>query len=211
MCSIKTIVIAGVACTLSSVVLAGSKTTTVKPFTQLEVEDGFVVKVDCGSKPAVKLKSHKEDFNQVAMTVDGSTLKIKHQSHVKKSDIKVYITTANPLTTVSARNGIALKVKACAVNKDQWTLNLANGVKAKAKGKTKVLNLNMSKGATFGDDDGDLKVGTANLGVTMGVKAYVCGAKTVTGQAQMGAIVYVDDDANSSGLKTSMGAMKRDC
>lgn len=210
-CSKTMFLIAGVACALSTVAMADSKTSAVKPFQQLMVEDGFLVKVDCGSKPEVALSSKKADLSQVAMAVDNGTLKIKRQGTFKRDDIEVDITTTTPLTSVSARNGIALEVNACAVNKDQWTVNLENGVKAKAKGNTKVLNLNMSKGAMFGDDNGDLKVGTANVNVSMGVKAYVCGAKTVTGQAQMGAIVHVGDDADSSGLKTSMGAMKSDC
>ena len=210
-CSMKTIVIVSIACALSSVALAASKTTSVKPFQKLAVEDGFLVKVGCGSKSEVDLSSNNADLSQVAMTVDNGTLKIKRQGTFKRGDIEIDVTTANRLTTVSARDGIDLKVKACAVNKDQLTVNLANGVKAKAKGKTKVLNLNMSKGATFGDDDGDLKAGTANVDVNMGVKAYVCGAKTVTGRASMGAIVHVADGADSSGLTTSMGAMKSDC
>lgn len=211
MSSVFKIITAAAAVLMATTAVAASKTMPLKPFTQLSAEDGFYIKVRCGDKPSMKMMTRHGDLSKVMVEVADGTLKIKRDGGGKEHGIKLVVTTASPLTTINVRNGVMLKLKSCAVDTKSFTANLENGVKARVNGQTDQLNLNLTKGVVFGDDDKDLKAKIANVNAKMGVKAYVCGAKTVTGNASMGSMVYTGDDAGTSGLSVSMGALKRDC
>lgn len=204
-----------VAAALLSVVAASSMAATkmihVSPFTELSLKNGLIASVSCGKTDSVLLASKNGDFKNVTVNVENNELKIKYNHPVLASHEKmvVKITASHVLVGLYAGNGVKLGVNACAVNPNQLTIKLANGVKASVRGKTKSLTVSQARGVTL--DAEDLEVDSAKVDAKMGSTVRLCEAKKVSGSLSLGSTVYVEDDADTSGLKTMMGASKHDC
>ncbi|MDF1760215.1 MAG: DUF2807 domain-containing protein [Coxiellaceae bacterium] len=198
---------------VSATAMAANKTVPLKSnFSQISAEDGFEVKVKCGDTNSATLSGPQTGIDSVSIMVSDGNLKISKSGRGSDKGVEVEVTTAGPLNSASIRDGVELEVKGCAVNKDAFTMNMEQGAKAELKGKTNKLNLNMKGGTTFGDDDSDdLIANTVNINAKMGSRAYVCGAKKVTGDISMGVMVYTGKDADTGGLSATRGAATSVC
>ncbi|MDF1654514.1 MAG: DUF2807 domain-containing protein [Coxiellaceae bacterium] len=208
----KSLLIAGLL-VVSATAMAATKTVPLKSnFSQLSAEDGFEIKVKCGDTNSATLSGPQEGINSVSIGVSNGNLKISRSGRGSDRGVEIDVTTAGPLNTANIRGGVEFEMQGCAVNKDSFTMNMQGGTKAELKGKTNTLNLNMKQGSTFGDDDGgDIVANTVNVNGNMGVRAYLCEAKKISGEVSMGAIVYTGKDADTGGLSTSRGAMSSTC
>ncbi|MDF1796686.1 MAG: DUF2807 domain-containing protein [Coxiellaceae bacterium] len=208
----KSLLVAGLL-VVSATAMSATKTVALNSnFSQLSVKDGFEVKVKCGDKNSATLSGPQAGIDSVSLEVNDGNLKISRSGHGSDRGVEVDVVTAGPLNSASVRNGVELKMKGCAVNKDAFAMNMQGGTKAELKGETKTLSLNMKQGSTFGDDDGDdLVVNSVNVNGSMGVRAYLCGAKKVSGKISMGATVYTDKDADTGGLSATRGAANSTC
>ncbi len=191
--------------------MAATKEIKVSPFTELSLKNGLIASVSCGKTDSVLLASKNGDFKNVTVSVENKELKINYNHPVLATHEKmvVKITTSHVLVGLYAGNGVKLGVNACAVNPNQLAIKLANGVKASVRGKTKSLTVSQARGVTL--DAEDLEVDSAKVDAKMGSTMHLCETKKVSGSISLGSTVYVEEDADTSGLRTLMGASKRDC
>lgn len=192
---------------LAFVANAATKRIDVKHFDGLFASDGLMVNVQCGQKARVILQSKKANLDKVSVLVSDNMLNISRA--IGRGDVLATVITPTPLTVVKAKNGVHVSVKPCAVGPDRFDVTLSNGVSVKIAGKTKLLNLQQTRGVSF--DGNDLKVDHVKLNASVGTSVKLCEAKSVSGLLRLGSTVYVDDDADTSSLKTSLGTSKHGC
>ncbi|MDF1797279.1 MAG: DUF2807 domain-containing protein [Coxiellaceae bacterium] len=198
---------------VTTLTLAATKSIPINnSFSRISIEDDFKVDVTCGNSNRVVLSGPQNGFASVQLTSDSRDLKIRKSGRGSNAGLIINITTSKRLDAASIRDGVDLDIKACAINKDVFTMNMKKGSKTKLRGKTNLLKLNMYDGVTFGDKDKNIfMTNTTNVNASNGSHAFLCGAKTVKGIASLGAVVYSNSKADTSGLTLSMGAINSSC
>ncbi|WP_315707730.1 GIN domain-containing protein [Brenneria uluponensis] len=188
----------------------------VSDFNTITLAKGLEVHVMCAAHPQIVASASPETMNKLEVKVSNHHLAVTGTTQDydawdfsdHKATLKIY--TNKPIDNMKIMFGVKLAVDACAVPKDQLTVNGSMGSSFAISGETDKLNADLAMGAKFNDGVNDFKAQSANVSVAMGAEAYLCQVAQVSGSAAMGAIVYLGQHTTNN-LDTAMGAMSKSC
>ncbi len=190
---------------------ADSRMEKISDFTSLSVSKGLDVEVNCGAAPSMGLEGPA--LNNVKFKQDGKTLSLTYDkamfSRLSGDDVEVKLTVTKPVDHVMLSDGVKFKIKACAVGKD-FSLKMEKGTKANVSGVVDNLNLMMTSGAKFNNDDQKITMNKVTVAMSRGTKANLCGAKEIVGTASTGAEIKAAKNADIKVNLTSGADVDRD-
>lgn len=195
-----------------SPIWAAEQSHSLAPFDQLTVKDGFEVAVVCGKANQVTFSGDETILPAVKFQQTGNEVLISHDAKQNHTSIRATVMTSAPLVELSIANGVALSLPACALSTQRFALNLSNGAMANIGGEVNYLKLTGKRGVSFNQYvPTNLRVGTAEIDLSQGAKAYLCGATQVKGRLAWGAVVYVGNETNTTSLTSGLGTTQRIC
>ena len=198
-------------------VVADQEYLEVDSFSGVDIGTGMLGSVSCGSENTVTLDGDKKDLDHLEVSVQGGKLEISRRTSTgkilsnlfgdhKDRSIKVAITTNSPLSNIEASTGSSLSIPECAVNNSFFEVDAGTGATVEIEGTTGTLELDLSTGSTFNRRGSNFNVDVANVDLSTGATAELCGAATVNGSASTGATISASDNANTENVSLSLGA-----
>jgi len=85
-------------------------------------------------------------------------------------------------------------------------VDISTGAEAYIDGNTALLELDLSTGALFNNSRSNFTVDKANVDLSTGAVANLCGASTIDGKASTGAMISAAESANTASVSLSLGA-----
>jgi len=199
----------------------------VDSFVGIELGTGMTGKVMCGNQNTVTITANKKVLDKLEVTVKGGHLEISRNTSAsnilnnifgddeKKEDnsISVVIETSSPLSKIVGSTGSMIDVVDCAVNSSLIKVEAGTGANINVEGATQTLELDLSTGSVFNGSSRQFTVDTANVDMSTGSSANLCGASTITGDASTGAEIKASEDAFTDEVSLSFSAEihKNDC
>jgi hypothetical protein len=191
----------------------------VDSFEGIELGTAMTGKVVCGSQNTVTLKANKKTLDNIEVTVKGSHLEISRIASGSNilnnifgdaedkldNSISVVIETSSPLSNIVGSTGSVVRVDKCAVNSGSIKVEAGTGANIKVEGSTGTLDLELSTGSVFNSNSTEFTVDTANVDMSTGSEANLCGASTITGSASTGAGIRASEDARTNDVNLSFG------
>ncbi len=189
----------------------------VDSFDGIEIGTGMRGTINCGSKNSVTLIGDKRDLDLIEVTVHGNSLDISRRSlansllkniFTKDRDhsIEVEVIINGTLSKIEGSTGSSITVPECAVNNSSLALDISTGAEAYIEGNTAILELDLSTGASFNNSRSSFSVDVANIDLSTGAVANLCGANTIDGDASTGAMISAAESANTGSVSLSLGA-----
>lgn len=196
---------------------ADEKYLDVESFDGIEIGTGMRGTVTCGSKNSVTLIGDQRDLDRIEVTVHGGLLDISRRSTAKRifsnifgeernHSIAVEVTISGNLSNIEGSTGSSLTVPECAVDSRYLTVDISTGAEVYIDGKTTTLNLDLSTGAIFNNSRSSFTVEMANVDLSTGAVATLCGADIIDGDASTGAVIRASESANTNRVSLSLGA-----
>ena len=209
---------------ISLPVAADQEYLEVDSFTGVDIGTGMVATVSCDSKNTVTLHGDKKALDILEVTVKGNKLDISRRTSASRifnnlfsnkehnNSIRVEITTNGQLSSIEASTGASVKVPACAVDNSFIEVDTSTGSIVDIEGSTATLELDLSTGSLFNQNSNDFTADVANVDLSTGAIAKLCGASTVRGDASTGAVITVSDTADTERVDLSTGAdLSKNC
>ena len=198
-------------------VVADQEYLEIDSFEGIEIGTGMIGTVSCGSENTVTLSGDKKDLDHLEINVHGGKLEISRRTSTGKilsnifgdhadREIKIEITTSGPISNIEASTGSSLSIPECAVNNSFFEVDAGTGATVNIEGTTSTLDLDLSTGSTFNRSDSNFTVDTANVDLSTGATAGLCGAATVNGSASTGATISASENANTENVSLSFSA-----
>lgn len=219
---ISTVIILSLSVSLP--IVADQEYLEVDSFDGVDIGTGMVATVSCDSKNTVTLHGDKKDLDLLEVTVKGSKLDISRRTSASRifnnifskekhnNSIRVEITTNGHISSIDASTGATITVPGCAVNSSFVDVDTSTGSIVNIEGNTAVLELDLSTGSMFNQNSKNFTVDVANVDLSTGAIAKLCGAMTVRGDASTGAIITVSDTTEADSVDLSTGAeVSRSC
>jgi len=210
--------------TLSLSVAADEEYLDVDSFDGIDIGTGMWATVICGSSNSVIIEGDKKDLDNIKVTVRGSVLDISRQNSASRilnnifgkdkhhSRINVEITTSGQLSKIEASTGANVAVPACAVNNSFVEIDTSTGSIINIEGSTASLELDLSTGSLFNKKARSFVVDTADIDLSTGAIANLCGASVIRGDVSTGAIISASDSADVDvDLSTGAQVSKKKC
>ncbi|HHQ6539158.1 TPA: GIN domain-containing protein [Serratia fonticola] len=191
-------------------VLAANQTFQLQPFSALSLARGMNVTVKCGDRNTLAISGNTNLVDKLTWQVSGNTLTVNNTAYHENgfdfnpNKLGVTITTTTPITTVDAQFGVAVDMAACSYTSDTLNLDGTMGASYTVSGTIDTLNLTLSMGADFNQASQNLRINQANVELSMGVDANVCGAQQAQGTVSMGAKIVVGERTQTDQLKVSL-------
>ena len=195
----------------------------VDSFEGIELGTGMTGEVVCGSQNTVTLTASKSTLDKLEVTVKGGHLEISRHTSASNilnnifgddedrddNSISVVIETSSPLLKIVGSTGSIIRVDKCAVNSGSMSVEAGTGANIKIEGTTGTLELELSTGSVFNSSSTEFTVDTANVDMSTGSAANLCGASTIIGSASTGAEIRASEDAMTDDVSLSFGAEVR--
>ena len=205
-------------------IVADQEYLEVDSFDGVDIGTGMVATVSCDSKNTVTLHGDKKDLDLLEVTVKGGKLDISRRTSASRifnnifskekgnKSIRVEITTNGSISSIDASTGASIKVPACALDSSYIEVDTSTGSIVNLEGSTATLELDLSTGSLFNQNSHNFTVDVANVDLSTGAVAKLCGATTVRGDASTGAVITVSDTADADRVDLSTGAeVSRSC
>lgn len=187
-------------------------------FNQLTLSKGLVVTLKCADKPYMVASATQKVLDKLQVSSSDNTLNVTGTTRDfegwdlsdNKTDLTIY--TDKPINAIATTFGVKLRAEACAIDQQSLRVNGSMGSSFAISGNVAQLDTELAMGAKFNSDTDDLQVENATVRIAMGAEANLCGARKASGNAAMGALVYVDSHTENS-VNAAMGATvrNRDC
>lgn len=203
----------------SEPMLADKKYGSVDAFEAIDIGTGMVGKVICDSKNTVTIEGDKSVLANVEVKIRDGKLEISRkfsastmlrhfflQDDDDNSAVRVVVTVMEPLTSISSSTGSSLTVPGCAINTRFVTVTVGTGASISVSGNTDTLDLNLSTGSQFNKSSDRFSVDVANVSLSTGAIANLCGAMTINGNASTGANIVAAESANTENVSLFTGA-----
>ncbi len=202
---------------LSLSVFADETTLKVDDFDGIEIGTGMRGTINCGSENSVTLIGDQRDLDLIEVNVHGGSLDISRRSMTnsllrnifaedRDHSIELEVTINGNLSKIEGSTGSSLTVPECAVNNSFLVVDISTGAEAYIEGNTAILELDLSTGALFNNSNSSFSVDVANIDLSTGAVANLCGANTIDGDASTGAMISAAESANTSSVSLSLGA-----
>lgn len=210
----KTTSIAFLLLLCSGAVMAAEQTFQPQPFSALSLSRGMNVKVKCGERDTLAISGSARLVDNLIWQVNNGTLTINNTAYRENGfdfnpdKLDVIITTTTPLHTIGAQFGVSVDMAACSYARDVLNLDGTMGASYTVSGTLDTLNLALNMGADFNQAHQDLHINQANVDLSMGVEANICGAQRAKGIVSMGAEVVVDQNTDTEQLKVSFAGKR---
>lgn len=194
----------------STQVLATEQTFHPQPFHTLSLARGMNVTVECGDSDMLRVSGKSNLVDNLYWNVSNNTLTINNTTYRENGfdlwpdKLDVTITTTTPISAVDTQFGVSVKMSACSYTSDTLNLDGTMGTSYIVSGTVDTLNLKLNMGADFNQTHQDLAINKANVDLSMGVKANICGAKKTQGSVSMGAEIVVGKQTETDKLKVSL-------
>ncbi len=209
---------------ISLPIVADQEYLEIDSFEDVDIGTDMVTTISCGSKNTVTLHGEKNDLDLLEVTVKNSKLDISRHTSAGKifsnlfskenhnNSIRAEITTNGQISEIDASTGASITVLGCAINNSFVEVEISTGSIVNIEGTTATLELDLSTGGLFNQNINNFTVDIANVDLSTGAIAKLCGATTVRGDASMGAVISVSDTADTERVDLSMGAeVRRNC
>ncbi|RTZ20931.1 GIN domain-containing protein [Vibrio penaeicida] len=181
----------------------------VDDFHSLSVAKDVSVSVICGSAPMVIAKGHKDVLDDLDIDQSNGTLSISNDGEdpgiFSSKHLDISVITNKPIDDIQAIMGSQLQAHPCAISDKNLHVVASMGADVKIEGKVQYLNAEFSMGANFNEKESDLQIERANVDAAMGVNAFLCGAKYVSGEQAAGTLLNIGQDTQQN-ISTAMGA-----
>jgi len=213
---ISTVVL--IALSTSLPILSAQDYLEVDSFSGVEIGTGMVGVVTCGDQNTVTLHGDKRDLDKVDVEVVGGKVDISRRTSTGKilsnlfgkddgrdNSIRVEIVTTEPLSNITGSTGSTITVPECAVNNSFLEVEAGTGAMVKIDGMTGTLSLDLSTGSTFNNSRSSFTADSADVDLSTGATANLCGVATINGSASTGAAIKASETA-STDVSLSFGA-----
>jgi len=185
----------------------------VKAFNSLDIDTAIEAEVICGDESMVLVETSEDTFDHMDIVVRRDRLIIERDVHFSSwfgdnhDHIFVTVHTTKPLQGLEANTAAQIDVESCAVSTDKLRVKVSTGASINAEGETEQLNLRVSTGGSFnsGRHRDDLAINEAEIRLSTGASAGLCGALNIDGKLSTGAQIYASNEANVD-VKRSTGA-----
>lgn len=216
--STKIIAVSFLTMALTLPMFADQEVLKVDSFSGVEIGTGMLGNIKCGSENSVTLHGDAKSLSNVDVTVHAGKLDISRHSSAGKmlsnifgngntdNTIKADIVTIGPLNNLSGSTGSELGVPACAIDTTSLEVEAGTGATIDVEGSTETLELDLSTGSIFNRRSAGFTVVTANVDLSTGAEADLCGATTINGDASTGATIRANDSADTENVSLSTGA-----
>jgi len=196
---------------------ADEKYFEVDSFDSIDIGTGMRGTISCESKNSVTIIGDQRDLELIDVTVHGSVLDISRRSMAKRllsnifgeernHSIEIEITINGELSNIEGSTGSSFTVPECAINNSYLVVDISTGAEAYIDGNTALLELDLSTGALFNNSRSNFTVDKANVDLSTGAVANLCGASTIDGKASTGAMISAAESANTASVSLSLGA-----
>jgi len=210
---------------LSLPIAADQEYLEVDSYDSLEIGTGMEGIVSCGSKNTVTLFGNKKDLDHIEVNVQAGKLEISRRTSAGKilhnlfrkdggnNSVRAEITTVGQLSNIDASTGSSLTIPGCAVNNSLIRIDAGTGAMVNIEGNTGTVELDLSTGSIFNQGGGHFTADIAEVDISTGAIADLCGAKTISGSASTGAMISAADNADTEAVSLSTGASvsKKSC
>lgn len=166
-----------------------TRTLPLSSFDSLTVEKGMEVSVHCSDRNYFEATGDSKVLDQMKVRDRQGTVQISNESEGKWEDIEpitLHVYTAQQLHKLEARFGIQADVDSCALAKDSFTAIGKMGSKLTLSGETETLSLELAMGAVLTQAPQPLQINKATVELGMGASAWLCHAKSVSGNQSAG-------------------------
>jgi len=186
-------------------------------FSGIEIGTGMIGDVSCGNENTITLHGDKRDLDNVEVEIRGDYLEISRKTSAGKilsnifsdddrdNSIRVEIVTNAPLSSISGSTGSSLIVPECAVNNSYLKVEAGTGAVVKIDGMTGTLELDLSTGSTFNNSRSNFTADQAEVDLSTGATADLCGVASINGSASTGATIKASETA-ATDVSLSFGA-----
>ncbi|CAE6918580.1 hypothetical protein ACOMICROBIO_LKFPLAJE_02523 [Vibrio sp. B1FIG11] len=210
----KTMSITALLLLCSGTVVAAEQTFQPQSFSALSLSRGMNVKVECGERDTLAISGNAKLVDQLIWQVNNDTLTINNTAYRENGfdfnpdKLDVVVTTTTPLHTVDAQFGVAVNMATCSYSSDVLNLDGTMGASYTVSGTLDTLNLALNMGADFNQTHQALLINQANVDLSMGVEANICGAHRASGLVSMGAEVVVGQNTDTEQLNVSFAGKR---
>ena len=214
--------VALIALFISNPVIADQEILEVESFSGIEIGVGMIGRVVCGSGNSLTLTGEQRDLDNVKVNINAGVLEISRRSNLGKvlsnilgndddrnSTIEVDVTTDGQISNISGSTGSSLNVSECAINGSFLEVEAGTGAVVNVEGSTGTLELELSTGSVFNNRSSGFRADTANIDLSTGASANLCGVGTINGDASTGAEIKASNEANIENVSLSFGAEVR--
>jgi hypothetical protein len=185
----------------------------VKVFKSLDIDTAIEAEVICGDESMVLVETSEDTFDHMDIMVRRDRLIIERDVHFSSwfgdNHDRIFVTvyTTKPLEGLEANTAAQMDVESCAVSTDQLRVKVSTGASINAEGETDLLNLRVSTGGSFnsGRHRDELAINEAEIRLSTGASAGLCGALNIDGKLSTGAQIYASGEADVD-VKRSTGA-----
>ncbi|MBD2811106.1 DUF2807 domain-containing protein [Xenorhabdus sp. Vera] len=176
--------------------IAAEKIVELQKVTGVNAQKGINLTIKCAATPSLKVKGLQSAIDKLDINYDENMLSLINNANNKDNifsqglDITLY--TNQPLNNLTIKQGVKVKVAACAVNSERLEVTGEMGSKIDVEGHTKHLDLGLNMGAVFNNSSQKFSADSAQVSLSMGAKASLCHIPEITANLTAGASISVD-------------------
>ncbi|WP_237387117.1 GIN domain-containing protein [Xenorhabdus sp. Sc-CR9] len=176
--------------------IAAEKIVELQKVTGVNAQKGINLTIKCAANPSLKVKGLQSAIDKLDINHDENILSLINNANNKDNvfsqglDITLY--TNQPLNNLTTKQGVKVKVAACAVNSERLEVTGEMGSKIDVEGHTKHLDLGLDMGAVFNNSSQKFSADSAQVSLSRGAKAFLCHIPEITGNLTAGTSISVD-------------------
>lgn len=173
----------------------------IEEFERLEIGGAFVVKVDVGKNPSIKISAEENLLPLIRTSIDNGTLIIDSKKGLSpRKEIKIWITTPN-LNFIEASG--ANDIEVVGINEDEFEVNLSGAGTIVLNGIANKLSADLSGAGTINAKN--LKANDVDISVSGAASASVFAKDNLN--ASVSGVGSIDYYGNPAKVKTNVSGV----